>query len=162
MKALQSLALAGVMLAHALLPAKATPLVIQEDNGGVIVNYIKKYSGIRDSGETVIVDGGCFSACTLFLGLVPKEKYCLTDRAILGFHSATERQKLPSGKVKVSHATEFSALMFNIYPAEVRRMLKLLGWDGDQPEIPHPEIIAVEAHQLTKIARKCTDADWRP
>src|SRR6266496_1665620 len=155
MNALKSIALAGAMILSACLPAGAV-VVIQKDNGGVIIDYIKKYSDIRDSGERVIVDGECHSACTLFLGLVPKENYCLTDRALLGFHSATVRQKTPSGKMRVSHATEFSALMFYSYPGEVRRMLKLLGWDGEQPEIPHPEMIQVEAHQLTRIARKCT------
>ncbi|MEH2517459.1 hypothetical protein V1279_003032 [Bradyrhizobium sp. AZCC 1610] len=161
MNALKSIALAGAMLLSAWLPASAV-VVIQKDNGGIIVDYVKKYTDIRDSGERIIVDGECWSACTLFLGLVPKENVCLTDRAVLGFHSATTRQQMPGGKVKVSHAVEFSALMFSLYPSELRRMLKVMGWDGDQPEIPHPDFVTVEAHQLTKVTRKCSIEDWRP
>jgi hypothetical protein len=161
MNALKSIALAGVMVLSAWLPASAV-VVIQKDNGGIIVDYIKKYSDIRDSGERIIVDGECHSACTLFLGLVPKENYCITDRALLGFHTATLRQTQPSGKVRVTHAAEFSAMMFYSYPGIVREMLKSLGWDGEQSDVPHPEIIGVKAHMLTQVARKCTLEDWRP
>jgi len=30
------------------------------------VTYIAKYQGLRASGETVIIDGLCASACTMF------------------------------------------------------------------------------------------------
>ncbi|ARQ95370.1 hypothetical protein [Bradyrhizobium phage BDU-MI-1] len=160
MKALKSIALAGALLLSAWLPAKAV-VVIQKDNGGVIVEYIKKYSDIRDSGERIIVDGECHSACTLFLGMVPKEQYCFTDRALLGFHTATVRQKQPDGKVKLSYASEFSAMMFYSYPGEIRKMLKNLGWDMEEDK-PHPDIIGIQANMLTSVARKCTLEDWRP
>lgn len=160
MKALKSIALAGALLLYACLPASAL-VVIQKDIGGVIVDYIKKYSDIRDSGEKIIVDGECHSACTLFLSIVPKENYCLTDRALLGFHTATVRRKMPNGKVQVSYAPEFSALMFYSYPGEIRKMLKNLGWDAEEDK-PHPEIIGIQANMLSAVARKCTVEDWRP
>lgn len=160
MKALKSIALAGALILSACLPAKAV-VVIQEDNGGAIVQYIKKYSDIRDSGERVIVDGNCQSACTLFLSVLPKEQYCLTDRALLGFHTASLREKSKDGKVKVSYASEFSAMMYFSYPGEIRKMLKNLGWDMEEDK-PHPEIIGIQANMLTSVARKCTLEDWRP
>ena len=57
--------------------------------GGVIVDYVKKYSNIRGSGEKVIIDGECVSACTLVLGIVPKQNVSITENAVLGLHSAT-------------------------------------------------------------------------
>lgn len=160
MKALKSIALVGALILSACLPAAAT-VVIQEDNGGAIVKYVKKYSDIRDSGEKIIVDGECHSACTLFLGIVPKEQYCITDRALLGFHTASLRRKMPDGKVQVSYASEFSALMFYSYPGEIRKMLKNLGWDAEEDK-PHPDIIGIQANMLSAVARKCTVEDWRP
>jgi hypothetical protein len=59
---------------------------IQPDMGGVIVDYVKKYSNIRGSGEKVIIDGDCVSAC---IGIVPKQNVSITENAVLGFHSAT-------------------------------------------------------------------------
>ena len=35
-----------------------------------------------------MIDGACLSACTLVLGIVPRERICVTQRAMLGFHAA--------------------------------------------------------------------------
>jgi hypothetical protein len=43
---------------------------------------------LRTSGETVIIDGLCASACTIVLGAVPHDKICVTSRANFGFHAA--------------------------------------------------------------------------
>ena len=39
------------------------------------------------SGEKVIIDGPCLSACTLVLSTVPSNRICVTKRAVLGFHA---------------------------------------------------------------------------
>ena len=36
-----------------------------------IGTYVDKYQGLRTSGETVIIDGLCASACTIVLGAFP-------------------------------------------------------------------------------------------
>ena len=61
---------------------------IGEDRGGRIGTYVDKYQGLRSSGETVIIDGLCASACTIVLGAVPHDKICVTSHANLGFHAA--------------------------------------------------------------------------
>jgi hypothetical protein len=159
MKALQSLALAGLMMAAAVVPSHA--LTIEYDPGGVIVDFVKKYSDIRDRGEKVVVDGECDSACTIFLGIVPKENYCVTANAKLGFHTASVRIVEKGGKVHFEHAEEFSALMWNLYPGEVRKVLKRVGWNGDDPTIAHPQIVYLGPGllEVLNIARECTPED---
>jgi hypothetical protein len=43
---------------------------------------------VRESGERVVIDGPCLSACTLVLMTVPADRICVTRRAVLGFHAA--------------------------------------------------------------------------
>lgn len=145
MKALKSLALAGLLMMHAVAPSRA--LVITKDPGGVIVDFIKKYSTIRDSGEKVVVDGECDSSCTLFLGLLPASQYCVTRRAALGFHTASTRIE-ENGKVTFEHSPEFSAMVWNIYPGKIRSYLKRVGWNGDDMNIAHPEIVYIRGIRL--------------
>src|SRR6195256_1930270 len=73
--------LAGVGTSHA-------AVRILGDRGGRIETYVDKYQGVRSSGEMVIIDGFCASACTIVLGAVAHDKICVTSRAKLGFHAA--------------------------------------------------------------------------
>ena len=162
MKALKSLALAGLMMALALTPSNA--LTIEHDEGGVIVDYIKQYSDIRDSGESVIINGECVSACTLVLGIVPKHKVCVTPNAVMGFHSASVRVPIFGKNKKLvgfsyAHAQEFSAMMWNLYPGVVRDKLKVLGWNGDRPQEPHPDIVWISDDNLLQLVRPCQPGD---
>lgn len=61
---------------------------ISDDAGGRIGNYVETYSQVRNSGEMVMIDGSCLSACTMVLGLVPRDRICVTRRATLSFHAA--------------------------------------------------------------------------
>jgi hypothetical protein len=70
--------------------ANAT-LRITEDTGGTILEYAQRYHRVRDSGERVIIDGKCLSACTMVIGMVPRNRICATPNAILGFHAAFRR-----------------------------------------------------------------------
>jgi hypothetical protein len=76
------------------------------------------FTRLRDSGERIIIDGKCFSACTL-VTIIPKERICVTQRAVLGFHAGwiddqTGRQ--PTSK-------EGTNLLFELYPATIRRWI---------------------------------------
>ncbi|MCA1379415.1 hypothetical protein I6F34_01095 [Bradyrhizobium sp. BRP05] len=158
MKTLLRLALAG-LLALAPMGASATT-VVYSDPGGVIVDYIKKYSDMRDAGEKLVIAGPCASACTLFLGILPKQNYCMAKGARLGFHTATVRI-VENGKERFEHATEFSALMWNIYPGNARRIIKRLGWNGNRPEVPHPNVVWAAGKTLRAMAPFCTAEDLR-
>src|SRR5437879_10377584 len=75
------LLLAGMGASHAVVRSA-------DDRGGPIGTYVDKYQGLRTSGETVIIDGLCASACTIVLGAVAHDKICVTSHATLGFHAA--------------------------------------------------------------------------
>ena len=79
--------LVAALLASGLNPASAT-MRISEDRGGQIGHYLEAYSMLRSSGENVVVDGNCLSACTLLLGVIPRDRICATSNARFGFHAA--------------------------------------------------------------------------
>jgi hypothetical protein len=56
--------------------------------GGEVGDFLKIFELLRETGERIIIDGPCYSACTLVLGTIPKERICVTRRAVLGFHGA--------------------------------------------------------------------------
>jgi hypothetical protein len=65
-------------------PAGAT-MRITGDPGGAVVDYVERFEAARASGEPVIIDGACLSACTLAIGLLPRGQVCATPNAVLGF-----------------------------------------------------------------------------
>ncbi|WP_316200926.1 MULTISPECIES: hypothetical protein [unclassified Bradyrhizobium] len=159
MKALVRLALAG-LFALVITQANAT-VVIKNDPGGKIVDFIDKYSRLRASGEAVVIDGDCASACTMLLGMLPTGQFCGTKAAAFGFHTATSRWRDEDGAMREGHAVEMSALMWNMYPPRVRKLVKVMGWNGDQPEIPHPDVVWVKGANVRLIARGCTGDDLK-
>jgi len=56
--------------------------------GGEVRSFLRLFSMLRESGERIIIDGPCLSACTLVLSTIPAERICVTRRAVLGFHGA--------------------------------------------------------------------------
>jgi hypothetical protein len=86
MKLLTGLLAAVLLLAS--LGASQAVVRIADDRGGRIGTYVDRYQGLRTSGETVIIDGLCASACTIILGAVSHDKICVTSAATLGFHAA--------------------------------------------------------------------------
>ena len=70
-------------------PALATPVSplpgerILDDSGGRIGNYLTRYEALRKSGRRVAIDGTCASACTLLLGVIPRDRICVTPARCL-------------------------------------------------------------------------------
>jgi hypothetical protein len=71
----------------------------------------------------VIIDGPCFSACTMVLGVIPQERICVTSRAKLGFHAAWNPGE--DGRPVTSKAA--TKLLMDIYPERVRSWIKERG-----------------------------------
>ena len=67
--------------------ASAT-MLITADRGGRIIDYVARFLEARASGEQVVIDGACLSACTLVVGVLPRGQVCATPKAVLGFHAA--------------------------------------------------------------------------
>jgi hypothetical protein len=66
----------------------AADVRIEGSTGGNALSYLGLFEKWRQSGERVVIDGPCLSACTLVLVAVPRSRICVTKRAILGFHAA--------------------------------------------------------------------------
>jgi hypothetical protein len=131
------LLLAGVGSSHAVVR-------IADDRGGLIGTYIDKYQGLRTSGETVIIDGLCASACTIVLGAVPHDRVCVTSRANLGFHAAWDFGA-HGREVTNPHATQ---VLYSMYPSAVRRWIAARGG-------LKPQMIFLRGKQLTSMYRPC-------
>jgi len=96
---------------------------IADDRGGQIGRYLEAFTTVRSSGELVIVDGNCLSACTLVLGVVPLERVCATHRARFGFHAAWMLDR--DGRPVISPLG--TQTLWSIYPASVRRWISTHG-----------------------------------
>jgi hypothetical protein len=117
----------AALLAQALFSgtASAGDYRITADYGGVVDEYKAKYAIVRDSGERVVIDGPCDSACTLVLGIVPLNRICVTPRARLGFHMAYYERPAPDGTKVLSY--EGTADVMSYYPETVKLWLERHG-----------------------------------
>jgi hypothetical protein len=91
---------------------------IANDSGGRIGTYLTKYEALRKSGQRVVIDGTCASACTLLLGVIPHNRICVTPRAVLAFHSAWDLSL--TGPQTNTPATKY---LWSRYPDSVRRWI---------------------------------------
>jgi hypothetical protein len=96
---------------------------ISNDPGGQIGPYLDNFAMLRNSGQKVIIDGPCLSACTMVLGIVPRDRICVTSRAKLGFHAAWN--PAANGRVVMSHAG--TKALWDIYPSHIRSWLSKRG-----------------------------------
>nr|WP_170145979.1 hypothetical protein [Rhodoplanes elegans] len=115
----------GLVLSSGAVRAAEPDVVIKRDFGGYVEEYKAKYARIRDSGQRVVIDGICNSACTLVLGIVPTNRICVTPRASLGFHQAYYDKAWTAG-VKVTSAAGTAELM-TVYPNSVKRWIASVG-----------------------------------
>jgi len=103
-------------------PASAT-IRIAGDAGGQIGAYLQRHEKMRQSGERVVIDGPCFSACTMVLGAIPHNRICVTSRALLGFHAAFHVDE--SGRQATSLGG--NSLLMDHYPPQVRNWIAQRG-----------------------------------
>jgi hypothetical protein len=107
------------LLLLAAVPPAAAEVRIMSSPGGQIGQYLNLFAMVRQSGERVVIDGPCLSACTLVLSVVPKNRICVTRKAILGFHAAWD----PDRRGRAITNAEATRLMLASYPAPVRRWI---------------------------------------
>ena len=114
-----TLLLAAVLL----LASRGTPALaevrILASPGGEVGPFLDLFGRIGASGERVVIDGPCLSACTLVLTVLPADRVCITRRAVLGFHAARSIDR--SGHLYAE--PEASKLVLQAYPSAVRRWI---------------------------------------
>ena len=96
-------------------PARAEVRILASP-GGQVGPFLDLFERVRNSGERVVIDGPCLSACTLVLSMVPASRICVTRRAVLGFHAARSMDR----RGHMYAEPEASALVLQAYPSGVR------------------------------------------
>src|ERR1700743_193767 len=96
---------------------------IGEDRGGRIGTYLDKYEALRSSGQSVIIDGLCASACTIVLGQIPPNKICVTSHASLGFHAAWDFGA--NGRAVTN--LEATHMLYSMYPTAIKHWISARG-----------------------------------
>ncbi|HTE78220.1 MAG TPA: hypothetical protein VK653_16000 [Xanthobacteraceae bacterium] len=139
----RDLLLCVAILACAVTSASATMRIV-DDRGGQVGKYLQAFAKVRSTGERVVVDGDCLSACTVVLGVVPSNQICATARARFGFHAASI---LNNAGRPVTNVMATQAL-WNIYPASVQHWINQHGGLSRQ-------MIYMEGRSLNGIVATC-------
>lgn len=137
-------------IASALLSVLASSLAsaavrIVSDPGGEVSAYLHKYQQIRASGQHVVIDGACLSACTLLTAVIPRDRVCVTARAMLGFHAASYYDDASRSLVPTRAG---SRLVMSLYPRDIRRWINRHGGLT-------PHLIQLRGRELASMYRTC-------
>ena len=136
--------LTGVALAALSVTCANATVRITGDPGGLMADYASRFTNFRQNGESVVIDGPCFSACTMVLGYVPRERVCVTHNAVLGFHAAWRFD--PNGR-RVTSAEATQALI-ETYPGPIRTWLARRGGLS-------PKMKLLRGRELSAMYRTC-------
>jgi len=114
--------------------------------GGAVGPYLDLFETVRQSGQRVVIDGPCYSACTLVLSTVPRERICVTRRAVLGFHAPRWLDK--QGR-QYAASRETTSTVASTYPADVRAWIDRHGGLKSQP-------IFLRGRELAAMYPRCS------
>ena len=120
-------------------------VLIRASPGGDVARYLVLFSRVRQSGQRVIIDGPCLSACTLVLSLIPNNRICVTHRAILGFHAARE---LDDRTGRLSPAARATRIIQRTYPPAVQAWIARHGGLSGR-------LLLLRGHELRAMFRSC-------
>jgi len=118
--------LTGLLAATLLLAGAGTShaeVRIGHDQGGQIGRYVDRYEQVRASGQTIIIDGLCASACTIILATIPHDKICVTPNANLGFHATWDL----GANGRATANPEATRTLYSMYPSQVRHWIASQG-----------------------------------
>jgi hypothetical protein len=134
---------AAAVLGAAISSARAEVRILASP-GGEVGPFLQLFDRVRESGERVVIDGPCLSACTLVLSLVPDERICVTRRAVLGFHAARSVDR----RGKMYAEPEASQAVLEAYPAPVR------GWISRHGGLTS-RLLLLRGRELAAIYPRC-------
>jgi hypothetical protein len=117
---------------------------ILASGGGVVGDYLNFFEKVKKSGERVVIDGPCLSACTLVLSTIPRQRICVTSRAVLGFHAPYLLDK--SGRKYRSN--QVTQAVNDAYPPAVRAWIKRKGG-------LHQDVILLKGRELNALYPHC-------
>jgi hypothetical protein len=132
------------LLSLATILSASAEVRILSSPGGQIGQYLTLFAMVRQSGERVVIDGPCLSACTLVVAVVPTNRICVTRKAILGFHAAWN----PDRRGRPITNAAATRLMLASYPTPVRNWIVRRGGLT-------PKTILLRGRELNGMYRNC-------
>jgi hypothetical protein len=138
-------AVAGALITLLGVGSASAEVRIQRDFGGQIGPYLYKYAMIREAGHKVIIDGPCLSACTLALAVIPRDRICMTENAVLGFHAAW----MPGADGQPVRSNGGTRLLMAAYPPRVRDWIRRRGG-------LHSKTIFLRGRELSALYPSCS------
>jgi hypothetical protein len=139
----KAMLLAAALGAFAVAPAQAEVRILGSP-GGQVGPFLDLFEEVRSSGERVVIDGPCLSACTLVLSMVPNDHICVTRRAVLGFHAARSVDR----RGRMYAEPEASEVVLETYPAPVRNWIRRRGGLTSR-------LLLLRGRELTAIYSSC-------
>jgi hypothetical protein len=152
MKVITGLLTAMLLLAG--VSASQAVVRITDDRGGRIGTYMDRFEELKQSGESVVIDGLCASACTIVLHAVPHDKICVTSRAALGFHAAWDPD--PTRRGRIIPNREATHMLYSWYPPKIQHWI-------DQRGGLTPHMLFLRGRALASMYRPCymdASAQW--
>jgi hypothetical protein len=140
---MRRLLIAALLCVAAAAPTRADVRILSSP-GGEVGPFIELFDAIRESGERVVIDGRCYSACTLVLSTLPEDRICVTRRAVLGFHAARSINR--RGRLRME--PEASKLVLATYPAPVRHWIERRGGLGSK-------LLLLRGKELAAMYSRC-------
>jgi hypothetical protein len=138
-------ALVGAIASAIITSAASAEVRVTNDPGGEITSYVTKFENMRASGERLVIDGPCLSACTLFTAFLPRRQVCVTPRALLGFHAASYYNDASRSLVPTRAGTR---LVMRLYPPAIRSWIVRHGGLT-------PRLIGLHGAELTALYDTC-------
>jgi hypothetical protein len=143
--ALASILLSLFMAMSIMTTPASAEIRIHSDPGGEVAAYLRRFGKVRNSGQQVVIDGTCNSACTLLLAVVPHDRICVTAHAVLGFHAASLYDDAERRLVPTRSGTR---LVMSMYPRPVRHWIERHGGLT-------PRLLRLSGRELTAMYRPC-------
>lgn len=140
----------GTALVAVIISPSSATVRITSDRGGQLGPYLEKFELLRDSGQKVMVDGPCLSACTLALGTIPHDRLCVTSRARFGFHAAWRPNEFGHWVVS-QEGIEF---LMSIYPHQIRDWIVRHGGLSQN-------VMYLTGGELASMYQTCPEGDHR-
>jgi hypothetical protein len=138
-------AVVGALASALITTAASAEVRVTNDPGGEISAYVSRFHELRRSGERLVIDGPCLSACTLFTAFLPHSQVCVTPRAVLGFHAASYYDDASRSLVPTRTGTR---LVMRLYPPAIRDWIERHGGLT-------PRIIGLRGRELAALYNTC-------
>jgi hypothetical protein len=124
-------------------------ITLYHEQGGALNEHWERFQLYADRNDEVELRGECYSACTLVMSLLPRERICVGERASLHFHRARYGAGEYAGKPN-GWATH---LMYQSYPDDIRAWLDSKGGESMMPDNEFWTLLATDLWKMGY--RKC-------